>query len=85
VRANCCHVAYVDAHGRRPANQRSSFDKAGEEDAYQFTQIAAMKQQFPPAPFLTPRQETARVYFAMILSGAIILLMILAEMKFFGT
>jgi hypothetical protein len=44
-----------------------------------------MKLQFPPAPFLTPRQETARVYFAMIVSGATILLMILAEMKFFGT
>ena len=68
------------------ANQRSSFDKAGEEGAYQFTQIAAMKQQFPRlASFPTPQQENGRVYFAMIVSGAAILLMILAEMKFFGT
>jgi hypothetical protein len=45
-----------------------------------------MKQQFPRlAPFPSPQQENGRVYFAMIVSGAIILLMILAEMKFFGT
>ena len=44
-----------------------------------------MNQQFPPALVLTPRQETGRVYFVIILSGAAILLMILAEMKFFGT
>jgi hypothetical protein len=33
----------------------------------------------------TPRQEIGRVYLAVILSGAAILLMILAEMKFFGS
>jgi hypothetical protein len=33
----------------------------------------------------TPRLENGRVYLAIISGGAVILLMILAEMKFFGT
>jgi hypothetical protein len=37
-----------------------------------------MKQQFPPASFPTSQQENGRIYFAMIVSGATILLMILA-------
>jgi hypothetical protein len=45
-----------------------------------------MKQRFStPAPLPTLRQEIGRVYVAVILSGAAILLVILAEMKFFGT
>ena len=32
-----------------------------------------------------PRLENSRVFYATIAGGAIILLMILAEMKFFGT
>ena len=31
-----------------------------------------------------PRQEIGRIYVAVVLGGAAILLMILAEMKFFG-
>ena len=33
----------------------------------------------------TPQQEIGRIYVAVVLSAATILLMILAEMKFFGT
>lgn len=32
-----------------------------------------------------PLPENGRIYFAIIVGGVIILLMILAEMKFFGT
>jgi hypothetical protein len=33
----------------------------------------------------TPKPENARIYIATIAGGVAILLMILAEMKFFGT
>ena len=69
----------------RPTNQRSSFDKTGGEGAEEFAQVPAMKQQFPRlAPFPIP-QENGQIYFAIIVGGATILLMILAAMKFFGT
>jgi hypothetical protein len=45
-----------------------------------------MKQQFSSlTPFPTSRQGNGRIYLATIIGGATILLMILAEMKFFGT
>jgi hypothetical protein len=67
-------------------NRRSSFDKAGEERTYQHAQFAAMKHQLTyKGALYTPRQEIGRIYVAVVLSGAAILLMILAEMKFFGT
>jgi hypothetical protein len=48
-------------------------------------QVSQMKQQLPLIPFPTPQPETGRIYFAIVIGGAAILLMILAEMKFFGT
>jgi site-specific DNA-adenine methylase len=45
-----------------------------------------MKQQPAEAPqLLATSPETGRIYFAIVVGGAAILLMILAEMKFFGT
>jgi hypothetical protein len=67
-------------------NKRSFFDKAGEERTYQCAQLAAMNHQPTRINQLpSPLIENGRVYFAIIVGGATILLMILAEMKFFGT
>ena len=45
-----------------------------------------MKQQLPGVvPLPAPLQENGRIYFAIIVGGAAILLMILGEMKLFGT
>jgi len=65
-------------------NKWSSFAKTGEERVYKSWQIRAMKNQLPktaPAPLI----ENGWIYLGIITGGAIILLMILAEMKFFGT
>jgi hypothetical protein len=67
-------------------NRRSHFDKAGEERAYQYRQFTAMKHQLTNMGPLHPAQpENGRIYLSIIVGGGIILLMILAEMKFFGT
>ena len=82
---------YVDAHGtlqvgHGPANERWYFDKTGKEGINEFAQVVVMKQRFRTlASVLTSRQEIGRIYVAVVLSGAAILLMMLAEMKFFGT
>jgi hypothetical protein len=65
-------------------NQRSYFDKPGGEPVEKSRQTRGMKHQLAktaPAPLI----ENGWIYLAMITGGAIILLMILAEMKFFGT
>jgi hypothetical protein len=69
----------------RPTDERWSFDKTGEERADEFAQVSAMNQQLPRLASFSIPQENGRIYFAIIVSGAAILLMILAEMKFFGT
>ena len=82
---------YVDAHGtlqvgHGPTNERWYFDKTGKEGINEFAQVVVMKQRFRTlASVLTSRQEIGRIYVAVVLSGAAILLMMLAEMKFFGT
>lgn len=67
-------------------NQRSFFDKIGEERVRKFGQFAPMKNQPVNIHQLpVPLPEAGRIYLAIIAGGAAILLMILAEMKFFGT
>lgn len=48
--------------------------------------VVAMKHQpIKITPLPEPLPENARIYTAIVAGGAAILLMILAEMKFFGT
>jgi len=48
--------------------------------------FAAMKRQLEKTSLLpTSVLENSRIYYAIIASGVAILLMILAEMKFFGS
>lgn len=66
--------------------QWSFFDKAGGEWLGEFGHAPRMKQQPAESPqLLATSPETGRIYFAIVVGGAAILLMILAEMKFFGT
>lgn len=62
------------------------FDNACNERMREFEKLFGMKYQPTKAISLpTPRLENGHVYLAIISGGAVILLMILAEMKFFGT
>jgi len=68
------------------AKTRFYFDKAREAAARDFEKIVSMKSQPAKLSSLSnPLPETGRIYLAIIVGGVAILLMILAEMKFFGT
>ena len=84
----CGQVGNAKYYGQHPfrAKTRFYFDKVREAAARDFEKIVSMKSQPAKLSSLSnPLPETGRIYLAIIVGGVAILLMILAEMKFFGT